>query len=151
MGLETILVAIGPGDNERTDRLAEEAIDTAADGTTVVLAHVFTETEYQRTIENLSLDQTWSDFTPDDVAERHTAIREIARRLDEADIDYEVRGEVGQHGQKIVDLATDIEADRVLVGGRRRSPTGKAVFGSVAQEVMMSSPSPVTFVRADTV
>ena len=37
--------------------------------------------------------------------------------------------------------------DMLLVGGRRRSPTGKAVFGSTAHRVMMHAPCPVLFVR----
>lgn len=150
MGLETILLAIGPGDDERAERLAEETIDAASEETTVVLAHVFSHSEYESTLDDLSFDRTSGDYTPDDVAGRHSTIRTVARRLDDAGVDYAVRGSVGQHGQRIVDLAREVEADRVLVGGRQRSPTGKAVFGSVAQEVMLSSPSPVTFIRGDT-
>ena len=151
MGLNTILLAVGPDDTDRADRLAEETIDSATEETTVVLAHVFSRSEYEDTLDNLSFDRTSGSYTADDVAERHATVRAIARRLDEADVDHAVRGGVGQHGQEIVDLAGEVGADRVFVGGRQRSPTGKAVFGSVAQEVMMSSPSPVTFVRADTV
>ncbi|MFC6725130.1 universal stress protein, partial [Halobium palmae] len=80
----------------------------------------------------------------------HSTLREIASAFEEAGVDYEVRGVIGDKGKAIVDLAGDVEADRVLVGGRKRSPTGKAVFGSTAQEVILSSPCPVTFVRADT-
>jgi nucleotide-binding universal stress UspA family protein len=50
----------------------------------------------------------------------------------------------------VVDIAEGYEADMIIVGGRKRSPAGKAVFGSVAQAVMLSAPGPVTFVRADT-
>ncbi|PSP66736.1 universal stress protein, partial [Halobacteriales archaeon QH_6_68_27] len=46
-----------------------------------------------------------------------------------------------------VGLAAETDADLVVVGGRKRSPAGKAVFGSTAQEVMLESPCPVTFVR----
>ena len=55
---------------------------------------------------------------------------------------------VGPHGESIVDAAGDIDAGMVFVGGRKRSPTGKAVFGSTAQEVLLNAPAPVTFVRA---
>ncbi len=151
MTLETILVAVGPNDAERTDRLAEEAIDVAEPaGAKVVLAHVFTQSEYEDTLDKLDFDPAAEGVSADQVASRHATIRDLVAHLDDADVDYEVRGAVGDHGKAIVDLATAVGADRVLVGGRKRSPTGKAVFGSTAQEVMLSAPCPVTFVRADT-
>ena len=86
---------------------------------------------------------------PDDVAARHTAILSLRDALDAAAVPYEIRGSVGNYGSSIVDLAREVDADRVVVGGRRRSPTGKAVFGSTAQKVLLSAPCPVTFVRRD--
>jgi nucleotide-binding universal stress UspA family protein len=51
-------------------------------------------------------------------------------------------------GQRLVELADEVDADMVVLGGRNRSPAGKALFGSTAQEVMLGSSCPVTFVRA---
>lgn len=150
-GIQSILLAIGPSDTERIDRLAEETIEVAGPTEAkVVLSHVFTPEEFDDALENLSFDVDATEVTPDEVAERHATIRELAAAFDEAGVDYEVRGAVGDHGTSIVDLATAVDADRVVVGGRKRSPTGKAVFGSTAQEVLLSSPCPVTFVRSDT-
>ncbi|WP_293027821.1 universal stress protein [Natronococcus sp.] len=148
MTLQTILLAVGPGDADRTDELAETVIEVAqpADAT-VVLAHVFTQDEYNEVLENLEMDDESGQVRPDEVASRHSTIRDLRRKLEEADVRYDVRGDIGDHGSTIVELATGVAADRVVVGGRRRSPTGKAVFGSTAQEVLLSSPCPVTFVR----
>lgn len=151
MALETVLLALGPGDAERIDRLAEETIDIAGPSdATVVLGHVFTEEEYERAIDRLRIDTTVGEVSPNDVAGRHATVRELGDRLDEAGVEFTVGGAVGDHGDSIVGLAEEANADLVIVGGRRRSPAGKAVFGSTAQKVMLSAPCPVTFVRADT-
>ncbi|MDF9744540.1 universal stress protein [Natrinema salsiterrestre] len=150
MTLKTVLLAVGPGDADRSEQLAEAVLEVAkpADAT-VVLAHVFTDDEYGEVLDRLEFDRTVDEIDPDAVAGRHSTIQDLQAILDEHDVDYEVRGAVGEHGPSIVDLATSTGADRVVVGGRRRSPTGKAVFGSTAQEVLLSAPCPVTFVRHD--
>jgi len=43
----------------------------------------------------------------------------------------------------ITEVAADVGADAILVAGRRRSPVGKAVFGSVTQGVILQSERPV--------
>lgn len=151
MTLDTVLVAVGPSDADRYERLGEEAIDICGPAdATVVLAHVFTEEQFAETLDRLEIDPNAEEATPGDAARRHTTTRALGKMLDEAGLAYEVRGGVGDHGEEIVSIATDVDADLVIVGGRKRSPAGKAVFGSTAQEVMLESPCPVTFVRADT-
>lgn len=150
MAIDTILLAVGTGDTDRLERLAAETIDVAGPtGAEVVLLHVFTKEEYENTLDKLEFDTEASEVGPDDAARRHSSTRQLAKAFDEADLDVTIRGAVGDRGEQIVKVAGDVGADRVLVGGRKRSPTGKAVFGSTAQEVMLSSPCPVTFVRAD--
>ena len=150
MELETVLLAVGPGDADRSAELAETVLEVAVPAdATVVLAHVFTKSEYDDVLTRLEFDRDLDEVDPDDVAGRHSTIRDLQAELDQYGVDYEIRGAVGEHGPTIVDLATSVDADRVVVGGRRRSPTGKAVFGSTAQEVMLSAPCPVTFVRSD--
>jgi nucleotide-binding universal stress UspA family protein len=83
------------------------------------------------------------------VARRHGTIRSISQSFDREGIDYEIRGSVGIHAGEIVRLAADTYSDLVIVSGRGRSPTGKAMFGSTAQEVILSAPCPVTLVRSD--
>ncbi|MFC6615496.1 universal stress protein [Halopenitus salinus] len=150
MGIDTILLAVGADNDDRVRRLGEETAAVAGPcGSEVVLAHVYTDDEYDRSRERLNIDPQSEESSPDYVAGRHASIRDLEDRMDEDDIETQVRGVVGERGESIVELAEEVEADRVVVGGRRRSPTGKAVFGSVAQEVMLSAPCPVTFVRQD--
>jgi nucleotide-binding universal stress UspA family protein len=151
MTLETILLAVGPKDSGRVEQLAEAAIEVAAPAdATVVLAHVFTEAEYDEVLDELHIDRDSEEATPDEVADRHATIRELVGAMNAMDIDHEIRGVVGERAESITGLATSIGADRVIIGGRQRRPSGKAVFGSTAQEVLLTAPCPVTFVRAET-
>lgn len=150
MSLDTILLAVGPTDSDRIDALAQTVVDVAAPAdATVVLAHVFTQDEYEEVCSRLDFDQSREDFSADDVASHHATIRDLESVLSDNDVSYDVRGAVGDHGETIVNLAETVDADRVVVGGRKRSPAGKAVFGSTAQDILLSSPAPVTFVRGE--
>lgn len=152
MALEKILIAVGPGDPERSITLMETVVDIAGpSGAEVVLAHVFDEEEYQNALG--SLDYGPNDRPdPDEVVARYERLRDMGNRLDQNGIDYVQRGilhEGEEKGEAIVDLAEREGSDMVFVGGRKRSPTGKAVFGSTPQYVMLNAPCPVTFVRSD--
>ncbi|MGQ3328722.1 MULTISPECIES: universal stress protein [Halorubrum] len=149
MSIETVMLAVGTEDEARTERLAEEAIAVAEPaGAEIVLTHVFADEEFEEVRSRLGVDEASEGSTPDAVAERHTTTRTLSKALTEAGVSHSIRGAVGDHADEVVEAASAVGADRVLVGGRRRSPTGKAVFGSVAQEVLLSSPCPVTFVRS---
>lgn len=149
MAIETLILAVGSGDADRIEQLATTAVNLAqpADAT-VVLAHVFDEDGFRSVHDQLNFDPT-GEIDADDVASRHSTIRQIGAILDDAGVEYEVRGLIGDRGPTINMVAEAVDADQLIVGGRTRSPTGKAVFGSTAQEVLLSAPCPATFVRGD--
>ena len=147
MAIETILVAVGPMDTVRAEELTEVVLETAKPlEASVVIGHAFTEGEYEDIREDLGFDGRIGDVDPDEVATRRAPVPELVDALENAEVDYEVRGVVGDHGQGVVSLADEVDADRVVVGGRRRTAAGKAVFGSTSQEVMQSVSCPVTYV-----
>jgi len=152
MSIETVLVAVGEGDKERIDQLAETAADIAGPAdATAALAHIFTKEGYEGARESLDFDAD-SEVTPDTIAERYVTIRELADAMDESGVEHIPYGRLSNGtstGERIVELTEDVDADLVIVGGRKRSPTGKAVFGSTAQEIMLNAPCPVTFVRGN--
>lgn len=149
-GIETVLLAVDAADETRGERLAEETIHVAGPTEAeVVLVHVFTSEGFDEIREKLDIDAESEEARPDAVATRHATTRTISGELSAADVDHTIRGSVGDRAGEIVELAEEVGADRVMVGGRDRSPTGKAVFGSVAQEVLLTAPCPVTFVRDD--
>jgi len=147
MALETVLLALGPSDDTRTEELSETATDIAgATGATVVLAHIFTPEEFEEATDRLEFADS-ADADVDEVTKRLSTVRDVQQTLEDAGVDYRITGRIGEHGARIVDIAEEENVDHVIVGGRRRSPTGKAVFGSTAQHVLLESPCPVTFVR----
>ena len=149
MALDTVLVAVGDDDEGRVASLAQTTTDIAgAAGATVSLLHVFSEDQYHELRDQLEFDPS-DEATPDTVARRHSSVRDLGDALDDAGVSFSRQGAVGGKGETVVDVAESIDADLIIVGGRKRSPAGKAVFGSTAQEIMLSAPCPVTFVRAD--
>jgi nucleotide-binding universal stress UspA family protein len=49
----------------------------------------------------------------------------------------------------VLDLAEKVHADLIVIGMRRRSPTGKLLFGSDAQQILLHADCPVLAVKAD--
>lgn len=52
-------------------------------------------------------------------------------------------------GEQIVGFAEQVKADMVVLGLRRRSMAGKALFGSNSQHIIMNAPCPVLTIRRE--
>lgn len=79
-----------------------------------------------------------------------SAVRRARERLEEAGIDTVHHEASGDPAEEILAAAEEIDADLICLSGRKRSPTGKAVFGSVTQSVIRSSERPVLVVPRET-
>lgn len=69
---------------------------------------------------------------------------EVIGRLDEADLEYVVESRIGDPASEILDVAEEIAADHLVLGGRKRSPFGSLLYGSVTQAVVLDADLPVT-------
>ncbi|MFC4360405.1 universal stress protein [Halobium salinum] len=148
LSFETIVLAVGPQDDDRLDRLAEAVLQVAKPtDATVVLTHVFRQGEFENVAAGLDLPNATAEDI-DTVLKRHQSVRRLERLFEEHAVDYELRGIVGDVSDSIVALAEETAADRVVVSGATRSPVGKAVFGSTTQDVLLGAPCPVTYVRS---
>ncbi|MDG5818790.1 universal stress protein [Natronococcus sp. A-GB7] len=153
--LSTILLPVGTSDTERVDELVSHAIDVAEPANaTVVVAHVVSADEhdvdgknYPYAIAEIGFDAQSRDLPSEKIARDIEPISDIVDRLEEAGVDVEIRAAVGNRESEILRIAEETGADNIIVGGRKRSPAGKAVFGSTAQKIMLNAPCPVTYVR----
>lgn len=147
MGLETVTVAVGPEEEGRTAELTRAVLDVAGPASaTVVLLHVFSRAAYETGVEAAGYDP--ADPPPaHTLATRLESVDAISRALEAAGVEYRVRGEIGEVTDSVVRTVEATDSELLFVGGRRRSPTGKAVFGSTVHRLMMEAPCPVTFVR----
>lgn len=149
---DTVVLPVGYSDADRVEALAHTAAEVAGMmETTVRVLHVFTEARYREVCDRLNHPAD-DRPAPDDLVGRVPPVRDVANLLEDPlrawGTTMDVTARVGDDvGGEIVAAAEAADAKRVLVGGRRRTPTGKVVFGSTAQRVMLSAPCPVTFVR----
>lgn len=63
----------------------------------------------------------------------------------QVDVRSAVRGD--DLAGEIIDLATELDADMIVIGLRRRSPVGKLFLGSTAQDVLLNASVAVLAVR----
>ena len=88
------------------------------------------------------VDQAFA--TDDDLAE-------VRRLLEGSGVEFEVEHRIsGNDGaEDVVATAERLDASLVVIGLRRRSPTGKLIFGSSAQRILLDVPGRVLAVKAD--
>ena len=78
------------------------------------------------------------------------SLDKVRARLDETGIAYEVKQYVRGHeaSEELVDEADRLKASLIVIGIRRRSPTGKLITGSQAQRILLDAHCPVLAVKA---
>ncbi|QBI18299.1 universal stress protein [Egibacter rhizosphaerae] len=78
-------------------------------------------------------------------------LEQIHEQLGAEDIDYEVRELVrGQSpAEDLIEFSAEEDVDLIVIGLRRRSPVGKLVLGSNAQDILLRADCPVLAVKAD--
>ena len=77
------------------------------------------------------------------------SLERTASYLEERGIEATARREHGDVTDTILEVAADLDADGIIITGRKQSPIGKAVFGSVTQDVLLNSDRPVTVAMAE--
>lgn len=82
----------------------------------------------------------------DEGSRKATDVESVQRAtgyLDEHGVEYEVRNDRNDPVEAILDNEVDHDVDVIVMGGRKRSPSGKVLFGSVSHSVLMNTDTPV--------
>ena len=150
--MKRALVAIDDVDVSRA--LLREAGQLAAGvDAELVLLSALTPEEYANSVETI---QTIENIEHTSFDKKREAVLESAERYAEEiakeefgdlDVDYRAVGVVvaeGGRADEIIENAEKYNCDHIFVAGRKRSPTGKAIFGDVAQAVILNFDGLVT-------
>ena len=89
------------------------------------------------------------DRAASDKAESEIAA--VRSRLEEAGVEHEIRQLVRgfEPAEDLIGIASDVSAELIVIGLRRRSPVGKLILGSNAQRILLDAKCPVLAVKAD--
>jgi len=139
----TIVAAVDSSEN--ASKVLSQAAALAADLDELLsVLHVLRRSELVEVLEKDVEGQAVTDNyevqrVGTDIVERAAADPEAVHDPDS----IEITVRVGDPAEEIIAYADTVDARYVVVGGRRRSPTGKAIFGSVTQKVMLGASVPV--------
>jgi nucleotide-binding universal stress UspA family protein len=128
-------IIVGVDSNEARGRaVAEEIVEMPLDWTQVrvTLLHAF-EKRPDRDV----------------TARRVVSVRRAGQVLEELGIETDYVDSESEPARSILETATDRDADLIVVAGRKRTPAGKALFGSVTQSIILDSDVPVLVCGAD--
>jgi nucleotide-binding universal stress UspA family protein len=72
----------------------------------------------------------------------------LEQRLADSGVEHELRQTMGRDiADEILAIASEVDADAIVIGIRHRSPVGKLIMGSVAQRVIIDAACPVIAVK----
>ncbi len=119
---------VGTDTSETSERLADYLADRLAEGDSVYAVNSL---------------RGGDDTSDADVREGTKALEVLADRLG-ADTHQLVRGNSPQ--EDVLRFAEEHDVDELVIGIRKRTPTGKVLFGSTAQDLLLETDLPVVAV-----
>ncbi|ELY47456.1 universal stress protein [Natronorubrum sulfidifaciens] len=110
------------------------SLPDAAESVEAYLLFIFTD-------ESEDLPKDFKQFKS---ASRIGSVRRAKEHLEDNGVDVTVlEGSGDVEEGDILTRADEYDVDAIVLGGRKRSPVGKAVFGSVTQSVILNTDRPV--------
>jgi len=130
--------------SEHAKRVVSEAetLSEAFDDTLHIL-HVMSHSEF-RDLQRENIEESGEAVDMERI--RGLAAEHASRAAEDVDRPHEVVGRMGDAKSDVLTYADDQDARYIVTGGRKRSPAGKALFGSVAQSILLNADHPVVTV-----
>lgn len=133
------MIVAAVSESEQSERIIQEAKALAdAFGEEIHAIHVLSRMEAKKVRQ----DTVAETATLREADNGKEAAKEIAAKA-ATGADTTTVGLIGKASEEILRYADKQNARYIVVGKRKRSPTGKAVFGSVTQSVLLNSDQPV--------
>ena len=120
---------------------AVSSLPNAAEAVRVTVLNVEKDVEIVDSEGGRVRSEEWYDET-----DFPSSVEEATAHLEREGISVETRRMLADPAAAIVRTADEIDADLIVLCGRKRSPAGKVLFGSVTQSVLLDSTVPVTVV-----
>jgi nucleotide-binding universal stress UspA family protein len=117
---------------------AVASLPNAADEVETVILNVYEGFEVSGEGGRVDSEDVWNEENYPE------SVDVVEDRLREADVSTSRRREHGDPAEVIVEVAAELDVDNITMSGRRRSPTGKMLFGSTTQSVLLAAERPVT-------
>jgi nucleotide-binding universal stress UspA family protein len=136
------------GDRARSQVALLESLPIDADEITATVLHVYESVDApadeagSAVIDEINESIEELRGVPD-------SVELVAARLDELGITNDRVLHVGDPAEAIQSVARDRDVDAIVLGMRKRSPVGKALFGSVSQTVLLNTDRPVIVGKPD--
>lgn len=161
----TILAAVDG--EQKPDRVVTIGQDLAeAYGDDLVVLHVMPEDEFESIQQVVNqAERSWAEgFVPyfegsdppeggyylDRATEDAADMAEdVAQATLDGQLNVEAEGRVGDPVTEIINVAQDLDARYIVIGGRKRTPAGKALFGSATQSLLLNADRPVVTVMSE--
>jgi nucleotide-binding universal stress UspA family protein len=112
----------------------------------LVVLHVIPKEDFKKHRDAVKGTPAYENFT---ISQEEQSGAEIARQaVHESLANYDqdrvdAKGRVGDPAEKILAEVEYSDPRYLVIGGRQRSPVGKAIFGSAAQSLLLNASCPV--------
>lgn len=140
------MVVVAAIDSSPTSRAVAEEASELADAYDVPLHlfHVVSKTRY----DDFVGDSTGKNDPVDEHALDDLAAEAVETATEGLSVEYDVEARLGTEiAAEILDYGQEVDARYLVVGGRKRSPVGKALVGSVSQSVILKATRPTVVVK----